>query len=137
MDNHISGLGLLDIETMIIGDKKLTSQNGIDITTNMAVYGYEMHMGKTSGNGLLKPMLKLNDGRFDGAISDDGNIMGCYLHGIFANDDFRNAFLSRYRHGRKNNLKYDAMIEKTLDQLADHMENNIDLDGLFELAKVS
>ena len=137
MDKHISGLGLLDIETTIIGEKKLIPQQAIDITTNMAVSGYEMHMGKTTGNGLKKPMLRLNDKKFDGAISEDGNIMGCYLHGIFANDDFRNAFLDQYRSQRKNNIGYDDMIEKTLNQLADHMEEYINLDQLLVLAKMN
>ncbi len=137
MNKHISGLGLLDVETTIIGDKKLIPQQAIDITTNMAVSGYEMHMGKTTGSGLRKPLLRLNEEKFDGAISDDGNIMGCYLHGIFANDDFRNAFLDQYRRGRKNNIGYDNMIEKTLDQLADHMEKYINLDQLLALAKIN
>ena len=36
-------------------------------------------------------------GRPDGATSADGRVMGCYLHGIFASDDFRRAFLKRLK----------------------------------------
>ena len=57
------------------------------------VHGYEMHVGRTSGPALARPMLDL-DGRPDGAVSPDGRIMGCYVHGLFADDDFRPAFLA-------------------------------------------
>ena len=60
----------------------------------MKVRGYEMHLGVTSGPGLARPMLDLG-GRPDGAVSPDGRVAGCYLHGLFAGDAFRRAFLAR------------------------------------------
>ena len=51
-----------------------------------------MHIGRTSGPDCARPMLEL-DGRADGACSADGRVKGCYLHGIFAADAFRRAFL--------------------------------------------
>ena len=60
----------------------------------MPVRGYEMHLGVTTGPGLARPMLRLG-GRPDGAVSADGRVAGCYLHGLFASDAFRRAFLAR------------------------------------------
>ncbi len=117
---------------------------GVDIETGEAVTGYEMHIGKTSGPGLDNPWLRLNDGRDDdvrpagwrdeGAISPDGRVMGTYLHGIFAADGFRHAFLARLGFGTGGGIAYDALMEETLDALADHLETHLDLDALLAAA---
>jgi adenosylcobyric acid synthase len=60
--------------------------------------------------------------------------MGCYVHGIFASDDFRHAFLNRLRQRDASGLSYDALVEKLLDGLADHLEHHADLDRLLEIA---
>jgi adenosylcobyric acid synthase len=82
------GLGLLDVDTVLVGDKRLVEVTGHEVATGMPVQGYEMHLGVTSGPGLARPMLDL-DGLSDGAISADGRVMGCYLHGLFSSDSFR------------------------------------------------
>ena len=93
-----AGLGLLDIDTVLGPEKRLCATAGIDLATGMPVRGYEMHLGVTSGPGLSRPMLEL-DGRPDGAVSPDGRVAGCYLHGLFAADAFRRAFLARLGAG--------------------------------------
>ena len=90
------GLGLLDLDTVLTGDKQLREVRGREIASGEQIHGYEMHVGRTSGPALARPMLDL-DGRPDGAVSPDGRIMGCYVHGLFAADDFRHAFLARLR----------------------------------------
>jgi len=60
---------------------------------------------------------------------------GCYLHGIFASDAFRFAFLSAIRRGRQSEVAYDQLVENTLDQLANHVEKYLDLDQLLAIAK--
>ena len=67
---------------------------GVDLASGAPVAGYEMHLGRTTGPGLARPMLRLG-GRGDGAVSADGRVAGCYLHGLFASDPFRRAFLAR------------------------------------------
>jgi adenosylcobyric acid synthase len=128
-----AGLGLLDIDTEIAGDKALTAARGSDLATGQAVSGYEMHVGRTRGAGLTRPMLRL-DGRDDGAVSADGRVMGCYLHGLFAADGFRHAFLSRLKARADSGVAYEAEVERVLDGLADHLAAHVDLDRLLEVA---
>lgn len=130
----VDGLGLLAIDTVLTGDKRLVEATGRELTTNQTVRGYEMHIGKTSGAGLARPMVDI-DGRPDGAVSPDGLVMGCYLHGLFASDDFRRAFLSRLREGRPQAQAYEAKVESTLDDLAAHLEAHCDLDALLAIAE--
>jgi len=127
-----AGLGLLEIETALRGDKRLTEASGTDIATGLPVHGYEMHLGVTTGPGLARPMLRLESGP-DGAVSEDGLVAGCYLHGLFASDRFRHAFLSRL--GTEGSARYEATIEATLDALAEHLEESLDLDALLAAAR--
>jgi len=128
------GLGLLEVETELSGDKTLVQVAGKEIASGAAVRGYEMHVGATQGPDLARPMLELS-GRPEGAVSADGRVMGCYLHGIFAADGFRHAFLSRLRDREVSGVAYEAGIERTLDLLAEHLETHLDLDGLLQAAR--
>ena len=130
----VDGLGLLEVETVLAGAKQLVETAGTERSTGQAVRGYEMHIGKTTGPGLARPMLDLA-GHADGAVSADGLVMGCYLHGIFAADAFRHAFLSRIRQGRPAAESYEARVESTLDALAAHLEASCDLDAMLAIAK--
>lgn len=123
-----AGLGLLEVETVMAGDKVLVETSGTD-GGGHAVSGYEMHMGRTEGADCARPFLTLA-GRPDGATSRDGRIMGCYLHGLFANDSFRHAFL-----GREHGVDYEAQVEEVLDRLAAHLAAHLDLDGLLAIAR--
>ena len=94
-----AGLGLLDVETVLTSNKKLGEVSGRETHTGAAVAGYEMHVGDTDGPGAAVPMLDLS-GQADGAVSPDGQVMGCYVHGLFSSDAFRTAFLQRLRPRR-------------------------------------
>ncbi len=131
---EVEGLGLLNIETELTGDKTLTEAAGTDTTTGAPVRGYEMHVGRTSGPDRDRPMLRLDDAT-DGAISADGKIFGCYLHGLFASDAFRHAFLNRLRTRDASGLAYETQVERVLDELAEHLETHLDLDGLLAAAE--
>ena len=128
------GLGLLDLETELAGGKTLVEAAGVEARSGEAVWGYEMHVGKTDGPALDRPFLTLA-GRPEGAVSEDGRVLGCYLHGLFAADGFRHAFLSRLKLRAVSGLAYEAQVEGTLDALADHLETHLDLDGLLAAAR--
>jgi len=127
------GLGLLAIDTVLTGEKILRAARGIEIATGAAVSGYEMHLGRSAGPGAERPMLRLERGP-DGAVSADGRIAGCHLHGLFGGDDFRRAFLARLGGAGDPALAWDARIEATLDALAAHLEAALDIDRLVEIA---
>ena len=124
-----TGLDLLDLNTALTGGKTLTRVNGIALNNQQKVMGYEIHIGKTTGPALQRPLLDLA-GHPDGAISADGKIMGCYLHGLFSSDNFRHAFLDNIRQRRVSGIAYDALVDNTLNELATHLEEHMPLDEL-------
>jgi len=96
--------------------------------------GYEMHVGDTAGPDAARPLLQLADGRPDGAVSADGLVSGTYIHGFFADDAQRAAWLARLG-GRAGGQSYEAGVEAALDRLARHLEAHIDCDRLLALAR--
>jgi adenosylcobyric acid synthase len=130
---EVTGLGLLDVDTVLSGGKRLAAVAGAEVASGMPVSGYEMHLGVTTGDGLGRPMLRLA-GRPEGAVSADGLVAGCYLHGIFATDPFRRAFVERLG-GDAGALAYEASIETTFDALADHLEASLDIEALLAAAR--
>jgi adenosylcobyric acid synthase len=128
-----AGLGLLDIDTVLGAEKRLGRAAGVDVATGMPVEGYEIHLGRPTGPGLARPMLRLA-GRADGAVSADGLVAGCYLHGLFVSDPFRRAYLAGLGAGGSA-VGYRHLVETTLDALADHLEQNLDLAALLAAAR--
>jgi adenosylcobyric acid synthase len=96
--------------------------------------GYEMHVGQTKGEDCQRPLLNFADGRSDGAVSRDGRIMGCYVHGLFSHTEQRKAWLRRLG-GASSGFSYEDRIEESLDALAAHLEAHIDLDLLLSFAR--
>ncbi len=128
------GLGLLDVETVMGEEKTLETVSGESVADGAPFEGYEMHMGATGGADCKRPLLRLSDGRLQGAVSADGRVCGAYVHGLFANDAQRAALLARLG-AAPSLLRYEAMVEETLDALADHCARHLDLDRLLEIAR--
>lgn len=131
----VPGLGLLDVETVLTGSKRLTAVTGRSVGDDAPFSGYEMHVGVTSGPDCGRPLLRFDDGRVDGAISADGLVRGVYVHGLFADDAGRAAFLAALG-ASASGTAYEAGVEATLDALAAHLEAHVDLDRLMGLARV-
>jgi adenosylcobyric acid synthase len=128
------GLGLIDVTTELTGDKSLVAVKGRTVADDVAVAGYEMHIGRTTGAGTQRPLLRLDDGRLDGAVSADGRVAGSYLHGFFAGDAQRAAWLARLGAPRSS-LAYEELVEQTLDALAAHLDTHLDVEKLLSLAR--
>jgi adenosylcobyric acid synthase len=129
----IDGLGLLDVDTTLSGEKRLEPVTG-QTSDGTPVIGYEMHMGVTEGADCARPFARLAGGLSDGAVSADGRVMGTYIHGLFADDRQRAAWLARLGDATAG-VAYDDLIEQTLDALATHLAAHIDLDRLLTLAR--
>jgi adenosylcobyric acid synthase len=129
-----AGLGLLDVETVLTGDKTLREVTGVSIPDDASFRGYEMHVGRTSGPDCARPLLRFADRRPDGAISPDGRVRAAYVHGLFADDRHRAALLAWIGAGVED-VSYDAEVERVLGALAEHLALHIDLDRLLSLAR--
>jgi adenosylcobyric acid synthase len=128
-----SGLGLLDVETTLSAEKRLEPASGV--TADGAPFsGYEMHMGVTGGPDCRRPFARLDGGAAEGAVSADGRVIGTYIHGLFADDRQRSAWLQRFAAGGAA-IAYDVLIEATLDRLGAHLAANVAIDRLLKLAR--
>jgi adenosylcobyric acid synthase len=130
---RVDGLGLIEVETTLSDEKRLEPVNG-KTSDGVPFSGYEMHMGVTEGPDRVRPFARLADGAPEGAVSADGRVIGTYIHGLFADDRQRAAWLERCAGGSAN-IAYEAQVERTLDALAEHLAAHIDLDGLLTLAR--
>ena len=127
----VPGLGLLDVDTVLAGEKRLVAVTGT--AAGAPFSGYEMHMGVTEGPGRTRPFALIDQEGPEGAVSVDGRVVGTYAHGLFADDRQRAAWLNRLG-APPSDLAYEAGVEETLDALAAHLEHHVDLDRLLALA---
>jgi adenosylcobyric acid synthase len=127
------GLGLLAIDTVLGSDKTLEPINGTSFD-GAPFEGYEMHTGVTTGEDCARSFARRADGTPEGAVSADGRVMGTYVHGLFADDRQRSAWLARLSAGASA-FAYDALIESTLDRWAAHLAAHLNLDQIWNLAR--
>jgi adenosylcobyric acid synthase len=128
-----SGLGLLDVATVMTPEKSLTRTKAEHAETKQPIEAYQIHIGRTEGVDRVRPFAVV-DGSPEGAISADGRVQGSYLHGLFASDAFRGAYLARLGIVATN-ASYGARVDSALDALADHIEGHLDVEGLLALAR--
>ncbi|MBB3993052.1 adenosylcobyric acid synthase [Sulfitobacter undariae] len=127
----VDGLGHLDVHTILEPVKNLSLRLGTHLESGAELSGYEIHMGKTTGPDCAHPWLRFGADD-DGAASRNGRVLGCYLHGIFASDMFRSAYLAAL--GAPSSVLFEDQVEETLDALAAHIESYFDLDALLAAA---
>ncbi|MDO8353544.1 MAG: cobyric acid synthase, partial [Aestuariivirga sp.] len=128
----MKGLGLLNIETTLLPEKTLTRVTATHVSSSEKIEGYEIHLGASRGPDCDRPFARIGSAD-DGATSADGLVSGTYIHGCFASDGFRSAYLKSLG-ATSSELAFESLIEKTLDELAAHLEQHLDLDRMLELA---
>lgn len=129
----MAGLGLLAMRTELTQQKHLLQVSGhctfggadadgdADTDEPAAVSGYEIHMGVSSGAALQRPAFQI-DGRAEGARSDDDQILGSYLHGMFDTPQAFSALLSWAGLGGVAAVDLDQLREQSLERVADATE---------------
>jgi adenosylcobyric acid synthase len=127
-----TGLGWLAMTTRLIAGKQLRNVQGVFLPADTAIHGYEIHNGVSEGSALLRPMLQLGE-RNEGAISDDGQVMGCYLHGLFDRAEACNGILQWAGLRGERAVDYDDHRQKDLDRLADLIEEHLDTERLLSV----
>ena len=121
------GLGVLDVETWLESEKQLRNVSGrLALPGNPAMTGYEIHLGVTRGAGLSAAAVELADGRQDGAISGDGQVLGTYCHGVFDHPQALTALLAWAGMTETRSVDFAARREADLDRLADSVEAALD-----------
>ncbi len=141
-----NGLGLLDFETVLEPEKQLHRVNG-EIVFQLGdhrVSGYEIHCGISRGRSMEIPFARIirGDGHesFDGAVSEDRQIIGTYLHGLFNEKPAQELLLrwagleERLSKGRENSalelLDYREICEEGINRLADACEEYLDIEKI-------
>ncbi|HCJ29480.1 MAG TPA: cobyric acid synthase CobQ [Pseudomonas sp.] len=127
------GLGLLDFTTELAADKQLRNVRGWLAGGDAELSGYEIHSGVSRGPALERPAVRLADGRYDGAISEDGQVLGTYVHGLFESTDACRALLRWAGLEKVQRPDYQALRERDIERLADLVETHLDAARLLAL----
>ena len=150
---EIDGLGLLDLTTVFEGTKETHRIRGRVVVgagllagaSGMPVNGYEIHMGRTVGEGFAPPF-RIEDradapvtdaDSFDGALDSSGSVMGTYIHGLFHNGGLRDAMLRELAR-RKGVTLPDASsgldLDREFDKLADWVRSSVDMELVYRIS---
>ncbi len=148
----VAGFGLLPVSTELAREKVTVQSRGRLVypfaggSRELAVAGYEIHMGRTTLLPGARPLLQLTPAGAaaahpDGAVATTGRCWGTYLHGIFDRDDFRRAWLDfllecRYGAGVAGvpRTSFAALKEEGLNRLADLLAASLDLEAIAGIA---
>jgi len=130
---EVEGLGLLDVETVLSPAKMLRHVEGKAL--GVPVGGYEMHMGETRGPGTERPFALIEGDARDGAVSGNGNVIGSYLHGLFASSGLRHALLARIGVAGSGR-DYTADVDAALDDIAAEFAAHADIDAMLRIAGI-
>ncbi|WP_303290108.1 cobyric acid synthase [Marinobacter sp. SS5-14b] len=140
---NTEGLGLFDMVTRMVSGKQLRTVTG-QLTSHLSngelsaeIKGYEMHNGVTEGAALVRPFAEL-DGCPDGAVNDDRQVAGTYLHGLFDEPEACEAILSWAGLNAQSaqSVDYQSHRLQQLDRLADQVEQCLDTDRLRRLLQL-
>ncbi|MFK3918723.1 cobyric acid synthase [Pseudomonas fulva] len=130
------GLGLLDYATVLEADKQLRNVAGTLHLDASPVTGYEIHAGVTTGPALAQPAIRLADGRCEGAISTDGQVLATYLHGLFEGSASCAALLRWAGLEDVQLIDYEALRDRDIERLADLVDKHLDTQRLRQLCGV-
>lgn len=131
-----AALGLLNFVTTLQAQKRLTRVSGHLQLDQASVSGYEIHAGRSTGPALERPLLCLDSGEADGALSEDGQIAGTYLHGLFESPQASQALLQWAGLAQAQALDYAALRERDIERLAQSVEAHLDTELLRQLCGV-
>ena len=136
-----AGLAILPLSTVMLSEKTTKCVRGTLTVTGAPIRGYEIHVGATVYDAESLPFAEIHDNgaaerRRDGVRSEDGRIVGTYVHGLFDDDIFRHEYLQRLRAFLGMNAATEWRFvardrERSLDELSDVVERELDLESFF------
>ncbi len=133
------GLGLFEMTTRLAEQKQLKQVKGLCqvLTEESPIRGYEIHCGQSLGNALNRPFANLTDQNgqtyFDGAISEDKQIIGTYIHGLFESKESLSTILEWISDKTISTQDWNDVREFELERLADCFEEHLSLESILEI----
>ncbi len=153
---ELAGLGLLPMTTVFAGSKETHRIRGTVVrdagllagAKGLPIQGYEIHMGRTTGDGLTAPfsiedrsdLAVTEDTATDGALHAAGYIFGTYIHGLFHNGGLRRAILQALAQRKGVSLPLaagDLGIDQEYDKLADWVRSSLDMDLIYRMTDLT
>lgn len=149
---EVRAFGLLDLETVMEKEKSTRQVEAAwcysddsyfsGMSPGQPLKGYEIHMGQTAYNAVKQPVYVKADSRFEGAVNEEGNVFGTYLHGIFDNLAWTGQLLNVLRRRRglpeKSGLlheNYRDYKEHEYDTLAETVRESLDMERVYHFIK--
>lgn len=149
---EMAGLGLLPLTTVFAGTKETHRIRGqvvearglLSGARDENVGGYEIHMGRTTGEGIGLPfriddrtdVAVTPDTAYDGAMDDSGRVLGTYIHGLFHNGAVRRAMigeLARLKGVALAEPGQESAVDAEFDKLADWVRGSLDMDLIYAM----
>lgn len=125
------GFGWLDVTTTLRAEKRLARVRGELLPERVALTGYEIHMGETSGPDTGRPLVMFAT-RGDGARSADERIVGGYVHGLFDEWGARRALLRWAGLEAVTAVDHGAERERGIHRLATTLAGVVNVAALRE-----
>ena len=161
--DEVAGLGLLPVVTRFESSKQTYQVSGsvsagcglLSGLVGAPIEGYEIHMGATTVDASGSPDASLSGREAfvhpfrlsrasaggvhhgDGSITEDGWIMGTYLHGMFHNRELRRNILKSIAARKGVSLPLggqDFSQTAEYDKLAGIVRTSLDMDELYRVA---
>lgn len=152
-EGEVEGLGLLNMTTTFYPHKETHRVRGrvvrssglLQQARDIPFEGYEIHMGRTTGEGISSPFLiEERRGqpcqRLDGGINAGGNVLGTYIHGLFDNQRLRQALLEELASKKGLELSFNRpqpSKEEQYDKLAALVRGNLDMKLIYWISGLS
>ena len=144
----LAGLDLLDMEVTFAKEKCTAQASGtvqceagwLAAANGVVVDGYEIHAGRNQPGGQAVPWLWIN-GRVDGIMNRQGNVLGSYLHGLFDDGQLFAAIAAQIRRqkGRDGQMQapvsFAAFREREFDRIADIVRASVDMDAIYRIIR--
>lgn len=143
-----AGLGLIPVTTVFEHQKTLVRKTGVLSLNGQTekITGYEIHHGVSqihnrekngSGPDPVDQVLAINfdDGTQDGYLSSDGQIFGCYLHGLFDQPLAGQMLLQWAGLTSAKPIDIHAEREEQIQRVAKTVEEYIDMEKIAALIK--
>ncbi|BFM49609.1 cobyric acid synthase [Marinomonas sp. THO17] len=126
------GFGFIPMTTVLSAEKQLKQRHGMLIKEDVIITGYEIHCGVSEFHSGHQALVRLENGELEGYCSEDNQIIGTYLHGLFDHPNALNALLNWAGHQQSEAFNYTAYRESEIERLADSVEQHMDIDELIE-----